>query len=217
MRDGSSAVGSPSDVLRKRILEARRRLAPAEAEIRSQRIAENFTEWFKQEVSEKMGADSASRQNHPTIGSYRVLEPRDGEADPSWIETNPVFSMAHFAYPRILDRFSREMDFSLAIHPTDWVKGVYGVKEPRPELPSVSPDDLDIVIVPGVVFGEKGERIGRGAGYYDRYFSRARSAIRVGLAYDFQVLAENVPQSPWDASMDWIVTESRIILVEKAR
>jgi 5-formyltetrahydrofolate cyclo-ligase len=111
----------------------------------------------------------------------------------------------------VISRFDGEMDFSIPIHPSDWSIGVFGNPEPRTELPETDPGEIDAIVVPGVVFGAGGERIGRGAGFYDRYLSRARSALRIGFAFDFQLLEEEVPQSEWDARMDVIVTDRRIV------
>lgn len=80
------------------------------------------------------------------------------------------------------------------------------------EFEGLSPAEIDVMVVPGRVFGEAGERVGRGRGYYDRYFSGCEPGrpLRVALAFELQVRAV-VPQNPWDARMDWIVTEKREI------
>ena len=101
------------------------------------------------------------------------------------------------------------MDFAIPAHPTDWVKGVFGNAEPAARLPGIDPNDLEVIVVPGVVFGPAGERIGMGAGFYDRYLLQAKGAVRVGFGHDFQFLGEPVPQQEWDARMDAVVTESR--------
>lgn len=150
------------------------------------------------------------------IGSYRVLPTLlDGEVDLSSLPAARPLLAAHFAYPRIVDRFLKKMDFALPIHETDWVPGVYGIPEPRKDLPAVRKDDLDLLLIPGVVFGEKGERLGRGAGYYDRFLSDTPHALRIGVAFDCQVVAEEIPQEPWDARMDIVVTENRILEISK--
>ena len=67
---------------------------------------------------------------------------------------------------------------------------------------------LDVIFVPGVVFGERGERIGMGKGYYDRYLMTSSPAVRIALAFDFQVQIF-VPQKNTDQPVHWVVTESR--------
>ena len=70
---------------------------------------------------------------------------------------------------------------------------------------------LDIIIVPLVGFDAKGNRIGMGAGYYDRALAseQDKSPVKIGFAYEWQRLAELVPNS-WDVPMDIIVTDKTI-------
>ena len=96
-----------------------------------------------------------------------------------------------------------------------------GILEPQPELraaPSrrVLPDELALVLTPGLAFDRNGGRLGRGAGYYDRFFARIDQARKkpvpkFALAFDCQVLGQ-VPVQPHDVRLDGIVTESEIIL-----
>lgn len=75
-----------------------------------------------------------------------------------------------------------------------------------------------MVLVPGLAFDHRGDRLGRGKGYYDRFLSRpgmARS-LKVGVCWKFQMLNE-VPTSPHDIPMDWIVTEEGIVRTEASK
>ena len=66
--------------------------------------------------------------------------------------------------------------------------GPYGVKEPAVQR-CLSLKELDLVIVPGLAFDKKGNRLGRGKGYYDRFLSLLPDHARsIGLAFDFQIL-----------------------------
>jgi len=75
-----------------------------------------------------------------------------------------------------------------------------GAVEPR--------DWRGVVLVPLVAWGEGGERLGRGQGWYDRVLSRC-DQVKVGLGYEFQ--RASVPIEPWDVRLDYVVTESRLI------
>lgn len=90
--------------------------------------------------------------------------------------------------------------------------GSFGVREPvGKDLNLVPPEQVDLVVVPGVVFDRRGGRIGYGKGYYDRLLSRLGSqARRVALAFDFQVL-DTVPQNNSDIRVDTIITEKTIM------
>ena len=70
----------------------------------------------------------------------------------------------------------------------------------------VLPEAFDLIVVPVVAFDRRGYRIGFGGGYYDRFLARC-SALKVGLAYDFQCLDE-VPSGPHDQRLDRILTET---------
>lgn len=89
-----------------------------------------------------------------------------------------------------------------------WKPGPYGIREPHPRLPAAPSGLLDLVVVPGVAFGLSGERIGMGAGYYDRFLARVPQVLRIVLAFDFQLL-DSLELNPWDQPVDWIITESR--------
>ena len=71
--------------------------------------------------------------------------------------------------------------------------------------------DIDLVIVPGVVFDVNMARYGRGLGYYDRFLSRLSDVKVIALAYDFQVSKKELMLDDWDIKMDYIITEKRII------
>jgi 5-formyltetrahydrofolate cyclo-ligase len=90
----------------------------------------------------------------------------------------------------------------------------FGLLEPERDVGlMVEPDDLDLVIVPGVAFDRRGNRLGFGGGYYDRFFERC-NATRVGLAYAFQVV-DDIPAEDHDVKIDWLVTEDEVILCQK--
>ncbi|HSA59434.1 MAG TPA: 5-formyltetrahydrofolate cyclo-ligase [bacterium] len=74
---------------------------------------------------------------------------------------------------------------------------------------SVSLEEVEAVLVPGVAFDEQGNRLGFGKGYYDRCLSGFQGR-KIGLAYDFQVVPE-IPRMETDLVCHWIVTETRTI------
>ena len=68
---------------------------------------------------------------------------------------------------------------------------------------------MEMVVVPAVAYDRKCNRVGRGKGYYDRLLSRTR-ALKVGVAYDFQLIDE-MEADPFDVPVDIVITESAII------
>ena len=98
----------------------------------------------------------------------------------------------------------------LEIHTLSGLRsGPFGLLEPaggdRIEIP---PGDFDLMLVPGAAFDRRGNRIGFGAGYYDRFLART-SAPKVGLAYAFQVLGR-LPAALHDIRLDYLVTETAV-------
>jgi 5-formyltetrahydrofolate cyclo-ligase len=97
------------------------------------------------------------------------------------------------------------------------VIGRLKIREPNPnEIIVVEPKTIDLIIVPGVVFDLSGNRIGMGAGYYDRFLLQAPQAIRLGLAWHFQVKPEIMTQSH-DIKMHYLLTETGIFHCNKGK
>jgi 5-formyltetrahydrofolate cyclo-ligase len=93
----------------------------------------------------------------------------------------------------------------------DLVNGVWGIREPRDDAPQVAMADLDMVLMPGLAFDRSGNRLGYGAGYYDRLLASAlRKPVRVAAAFDCQVV-DAVPTGPADQPFHILVTESQLL------
>ncbi len=89
-----------------------------------------------------------------------------------------------------------------------------GLREPKQEyLRSIDLKLIDLVILPGVAFDLRGNRIGMGGGFYDRFLSELAvfscSPSSVALAYQFQIVDRIEPDSQ-DMRVEWIITEERI-------
>ncbi|MFT4222335.1 5-formyltetrahydrofolate cyclo-ligase [Dysgonomonas sp.] len=68
---------------------------------------------------------------------------------------------------------------------------------------------IDLIIIPGVAFDRKMNRLGRGKGYYDRFLNKV-SAPKIGICFDFQLL-DKIPAESTDIKMDYIVSENELI------
>lgn len=104
------------------------------------------------------------------------------------------------------------------------VKNRWGLWEPDPaRAVRVDPGELHGLLVPGLAFDEKGNRLGRGRGYYDRALSgihQQRCAaggrdiaqpLKIGIALERQIAQQELPHDPHDVAMDLVVTESRTL------
>ncbi len=116
--------------------------------------------------------------------------------------------------PVVTDKEQRRM---VAAEITDVEKdlahrGHHGIPHPL-KLSSrrIALSSLDLILLPGVAFDRRGRRLGRGAGYFDRFLAEAPARIpRVGLAFGFQVLKE-LPSEPHDQPVCAVITEKETI------
>lgn len=82
-------------------------------------------------------------------------------------------------------------------------KGRFGVPEPQTETYT---GHIDMIFVPGVVFDQHKHRIGRGAGYYDKFLAKHITSKKIGVCYEFQLKKHRIPHFYHDEKMDRIVT-----------
>ncbi|BAK67014.1 MULTISPECIES: 5-formyltetrahydrofolate cyclo-ligase [Sphingobium] len=114
--------------------------------------------------------------------------------------------------PRLGRTVAEDMEFA------DWkpgdilVPGQLRIPQPAPQAATVTPD---IVLTPMVGFDRRLNRIGHGAGYYDRAFAKLPDALRIGMAWSCQQV-DLLPVEPWDVPLHMVVTEQAIISGEAA-
>ena len=111
----------------------------------------------------------------------------------------------------VLPRVSgEELEFVLIESPAELVSGTFGVKEPKGSH-LVPVEKVDLIVVPGVAFDQRGHRLGYGRGYYDRALAKCQShCIKVGFAYDSQ-LVEELPATDYDETLSMLITESQTL------
>ncbi|OGX29120.1 MAG: 5-formyltetrahydrofolate cyclo-ligase [Omnitrophica WOR_2 bacterium RIFCSPLOWO2_12_FULL_51_24] len=88
----------------------------------------------------------------------------------------------------------------------DLVRGPYGIYQPKAHFEVFHPRSIDLAIVPGIAFDRKGNRLGRGMGYYDKFLTRLRPGVTtVGLAFKFQVV-KKLPRLSHDQPVTKLLT-----------
>jgi 5-formyltetrahydrofolate cyclo-ligase len=91
-----------------------------------------------------------------------------------------------------------------------------GLQNPIAAVP-VAFEEIDLVVTPGLGFDKKGNRLGRGGSYYDRFFANTElKASRCGFAFAEQ-LVEKIPVAEHDEPVDIVVTENEIIYIKEPR
>lgn len=111
--------------------------------------------------------------------------------------------------PKCLPK-SKTLDFRqiTAFHQLEAV--FHGLMEPVVDMTRhVDPSNIDLIVVPGLCFDERGFRIGYGGGYYDRLLSDYKG-IKLAMAYDEQLI-KKVPDEKFDVPVDVIFTPTQVI------
>ena len=152
------------------------------------------------------GSTSTSSVRTEVGSGERVLAtyaPLGDEADPAPLARAALAAGCTLALPHVVDR-ATPLRF-LAWHPDDALAtGPHGLRQPAHDAPEVAPD---IILTPLVAFDAALNRIGQGAGHYDRAFAAHPHARRIGVAFSAQQVA-GIDPDPWDMPLDAIVTET---------
>ncbi|MDP9302804.1 MAG: 5-formyltetrahydrofolate cyclo-ligase, partial [Actinomycetota bacterium] len=131
----------------------------------------------------------------------------------SEVSTPPLLEALHARGIRVcLPRIEGGDLMAVRYEPGDPVRETsFGAREPA-DGTTLAPDVLDLVVTPGVAFDRSGHRIGYGGGFYDRFLRRARRDVpRIAIAFDLQVLPQDLPVGNFDLGVDVIVTETETI------
>jgi len=127
-----------------------------------------------------------------------------GEVDTLAMIEKAIFSGKRVALP-IVEQNQRKLIPTLISSMEDVHTGPYGIAEPSDPHKAIALKDLDAVIVPGLAFDRLHHRLGRGAGYYDRFLRTLPETVTtVGLAFDFQ-LTESLPTEAHDMRLQQII------------
>ena len=108
--------------------------------------------------------------------------------------------------------FSRVSDFHKGLE-----KGPFGIFQPKFDIRNLLEDtkDIDLIVMPGMAFDEKGGRIGNGKGFYDKFLATVPSHITIiALAFELQIVDEIILFNH-DIPVHKIITEKRIISCAK--
>lgn len=188
-------ITSRKNELRKKYLELRKNMSPTARMMKSSRIAENLREL-------KAYQNAKTVMFFATYGTEIFSEMMMNHA---WQDGKKiVLPKANMEDGTILAAVVNSIE-------TDLEHCAYGIREPKMSVcKEIQPAKIDLVIVPGIVFDEKGNRIGYGKGYYDRWLRKFQRAKRVGVCFDFQ-MAKSIPQTETDTPAGMVITDSKVV------
>lgn len=92
--------------------------------------------------------------------------------------------------------------------------GAFHIEEPT-GTNVVDSDSIELIVVPGVAYDRKGNRLGRGKGFYDRLLSTTK-ATKIGVGFEFQIVGE-IPSEPHDVPVDIIISPSALHVINKIK
>ncbi len=181
-------------VLRKRARALRGALPPGAAAERSAKIVE------------ALAALPALREAR-AVALFYPIEGRN-EVDLLALDAQLRAAGKRVAYPSI-DPETRVMTFRYVDDLATLEERGLGFREPQTTAPEA--EALDVIVVPALQIDGRGQRIGYGAGFYDRALPRfAPPALAVGVAFAFQLVAE-VPDTAGDVALGLVVTDDRVL------
>ncbi len=182
--------------LRQALIQRRSKLTKAELTKAAQQI---------KDTGESSQALNAELSNAKNILSYSAF---NGEISPHLLTNNLT---GEIYLPKIIDYQNKVMQFFSSKEKK--INNRYGILEPIGSGESLTLAMFDVILMPLVGFDQQGNRIGMGAGFYDKAIANKLDDDKpalVGLAHDFQQL-DSIQAELWDVPLDVILTNLEII------
>lgn len=136
---------------------------------------------------------------HPNIKTVGIYSPLPGEIDLGAATRD--HSEIHWVYPKV-----GADGVSMTFHTGGKLTaGAFGILEPAHGAAEVAVGHIDAFVCPGLAFDERGGRLGRGRGFYDRLLAKARPGVpKIGICHGFQMVDETFSE-PHDIPMDVVL------------
>lgn len=135
--------------------------------------------------------------------------PMRGEVNLDWLWKSAQQEEKYIYFP--IMQADQTLQFFLTHDKTVFQKNKCSVLEPIIGEESPIPIDvLELILVPLLAFDQDKNRLGMGAGYYDKTLVNASNPQCLGIGYDFQRV-DHIDAMPWDIPLHWVVTEAGII------
>lgn len=141
-----------------------------------------------------------------TVAAYSAVR---GEVDPRRI-VERCWELGHTVVLPRVDRSAGTLGWYVHSKDQPLREGEFGIGEPALGAPEVNASDIDVVLVPAIAYDVHGHRLGQGMGFYDRALPKLVKAVRIGLAFDFQLVAE-LPHDEHDQPVDYVVSDRHVL------
>ena len=171
---------------------------------RCRKLRSELGEIHRAQASERICSHIQAWSNYQSARVVFTYLPMRGEVD-----LRPLFDGARglqWAIPRIVETPEPHLLFH-AYQPDHLVLHRFGMLEPDPSAPLITPDQADLILLPGLAFDRRGFRIGYGGGYYDRLLAQHGRAVTLGICYQ-ALLLDEVPHEAHDVPLSFLVTET---------
>jgi 5-formyltetrahydrofolate cyclo-ligase len=183
------------------------------ADLRSKirKVLKNFPPEKRRLDSEKLCAKLKEQSFYQNAASILFFAPLPNEVDlwPSLEES--LMAKKIVALPRFDLAGQSYVVCRVENLQSEIVSGQFGIREPSLDCVEIPLDTIDLVLVPGIAFDSRGNRLGRGRGFYDQLLQDFRGK-KAGVAFDEQVV-DAVPVEKADVKMDFVVTPTRCVKV----
>lgn len=163
----------------------------------------------KEELSKLICNNFLMSDEYKTCNTLLCYVAFNGEVDTDFIISRALRDSKTVGVPVCLDK-NGKMEFFKIESLGDLHKGSFGISEPDIcEEKRITDFESCVIVVPALCFDRFGNRLGYGRGYYDRYLQN-HSLISFGLCYN-KLIIDYVPSDAYDKSVDFVVSEKRII------
>ena len=186
--------------LRRELVTQRRSLSPNWIAEQSDALTDRISQWqlFKQANSVMLYLAMA---DEPQMDGLISLSLNQGKS---------------VSVPALTTKYGY-MEAALITSFEDLVIGKLGLRMPDLSRAQIAdPATMDLVLVPGVAFDHAGNRLGMGAGYYDRFLARAIHAKTAGVIWDVQLVSA-VIREDHDVPVQYVITEQQILLCKRGK
>lgn len=169
----------------------------------------------KKDLKYKSAVISKNLINHPVYQNSEIIAlyyPIRSEVDVLNIfDTNRKLGKKS-CFPKVCGNRLRFYEVSEKSH---LKSGTYGILEPNNrDCKEISPEDIDLFIIPAVCIDYRGNRIGSGKGYYDRALANIDSSKKLGLVFENQITC-TIPADEFDKHVGYIATEAGVIKIRR--